>query len=184
MFEANLIEAVLQGNVEAVNRFCAAVSEAVFRHALLVCGSSTDAADVAQVTALHALRGLPGLQKRESGRAWLFRIARRVCRGMRMRSRRTLGISFDPADPAADRPSPAGSPEHSLLIQEELRRLGPALRALPKSQRCILLLHDYEGLSTRETARVMDLTEENVRTQLSRARRTVRERFREKLRLN
>lgn len=178
MFEPSLIESVLQGDVAAVNRFCAAVSEAVFRHALLVCGSSADAADVAQVTALQALRGLPGLRRRESGKAWLFRIARRVCVGMEWRSRRDLGASLDPVDAAAERPGVAASPESAVLIRDELKRLEPALRALPESQRCILLLHDYEGLSTKETAGVMRLSEENVRTQLSRARRTVRTRLR------
>lgn len=177
MFEAQLIEAVLAGDGEAVNRFCGAVCEAVFRHALAVCGSNSDAADVAQITAMQALRGLPALRKREAGRTWLFTIARRVCTSMELRSKRDLGSSLD-ENCATQAPSLRDlSPERLAQIEDQIRRLGPALRKLPENQRCILLLHDYDGLTTKETAEVMGTTEENVRQQLSRARRSLRVRL-------
>lgn len=178
MFEEQLVQAVLAGDSEAVNRFCAAVCETVFRHALLVCGSNSDAADVAQVTAMQALHGLPALRKREAGRTWLFRIARRVCTSMEVRARRDLGSRLDD-DCATQAPALRDlSPERHAQLEDQIRHLGPALRVLPENQRCILLLHDYEGLTTKETAEVMATTEENVRQQLSRARRSVRARLR------
>ncbi len=45
-----------------------------------------------------------------------------------------------------------------------------AIERLPERQRATLLLHYYEGLSVRETARALGVTAGTVKTQLSRAR--------------
>jgi RNA polymerase sigma-70 factor (ECF subfamily) len=50
------------------------------------------------------------------------------------------------------------------------RRLRAAMRRLPAPYRAIVFLRDMEGLSTREVAGVMGLTEDNVKTRLHRAR--------------
>ena len=50
------------------------------------------------------------------------------------------------------------------------RRLHKALRALPAPSRAIVFLREMEGLSTREVATVMGISEDNVKTRLRRAR--------------
>ena len=45
-----------------------------------------------------------------------------------------------------------------------------ALRSLPAPYRAIVFLREMEGLSTREVAKVMGMTEDNVKTRLHRAR--------------
>ena len=47
--------------------------------------------------------------------------------------------------------------------------------ALPETLRVVFLLRDIEGLSTRETADVLDISETAVKTRLSRARLRLRE---------
>jgi RNA polymerase sigma-70 factor (ECF subfamily) len=49
-----------------------------------------------------------------------------------------------------------------------------AIEALPASLRVVFLLRDIEGLSTRETAEVLNLSEMAVKTRLSRARLRLR----------
>jgi RNA polymerase sigma-70 factor (ECF subfamily) len=50
------------------------------------------------------------------------------------------------------------------------RRLRAALRTLPRPSRAVVFLREMEGLSTREVAKVMGMSEDNVKTRLHRAR--------------
>jgi len=53
--------------------------------------------------------------------------------------------------------------------------MNEAVKELPPNLRVVFLLRDIEGLSTRETAEVLDLRETAVKTRLSRARLRLRE---------
>ena len=52
-------------------------------------------------------------------------------------------------------------------------RLPVALRTLPASQRAVVVLREMQGLSTREVADAMGISEANVKTRLSRARKAL-----------
>jgi RNA polymerase sigma-70 factor (ECF subfamily) len=69
-----------------------------------------------------------------------------------------------------DAPDPGKNPEQLLNNAELRRRLRAALRALPAPSREIVFLREMEGLSTREVAKVMNISEDNVKTRLHRAR--------------
>jgi RNA polymerase sigma-70 factor (ECF subfamily) len=69
-----------------------------------------------------------------------------------------------------DPPHPGKNPEQLADNAGLRRRLRKALGALPASYRAIVFLREMEGLSTREVANVMDISEDNVKTRLHRAR--------------
>ena len=54
-------------------------------------------------------------------------------------------------------------------------RLDQSAERLPENLRIVFVLRDIEGLSTRETAEVLDISEMAVKTRLSRARLRLRE---------
>jgi RNA polymerase sigma-70 factor (ECF subfamily) len=54
------------------------------------------------------------------------------------------------------------------------QRLRRALQALPSSYRAIVVMRELDGLSTREVATVMGISEANVKTRLHRARGMLR----------
>jgi RNA polymerase sigma-70 factor (ECF subfamily) len=66
-------------------------------------------------------------------------------------------------------------PEDELLSGEGKKTLDDAIQTLPESLRLVFLLRDVEGLSIRETAEALNLTETNVKTRLLRARMFLRE---------
>jgi RNA polymerase sigma-70 factor (ECF subfamily) len=68
-------------------------------------------------------------------------------------------------------------PEDELLSGEGKKVLDRAIDTLPESMRLVFLLRDVEGLSIRETAEALNLTETNVKTRLLRARLFLRERL-------
>ena len=61
-------------------------------------------------------------------------------------------------------------------MSDEARvNLDASVEQLPESLRIVFLLRDIEGLSTRETAEVLEISEGAVKTRLSRARLRLRE---------
>ena len=66
-------------------------------------------------------------------------------------------------------------PEDDLMSAEGRAYLDKAIENLPYSLRVVFLLRDIEGLSTRETADVLDLSETAIKVRLSRARLRLRE---------
>ena len=55
--------------------------------------------------------------------------------------------------------------------------LDQAMRALPEKQRLVFVLRDIEGLSVREAARLLAISEGNVKVRLLRARLALREKL-------
>jgi RNA polymerase sigma-70 factor, ECF subfamily len=69
-----------------------------------------------------------------------------------------------------DAPDPGRNPEQLADHAGLRRRLRNALRLLPTPYRAIVFLREMEGLSTREVATVMGISEDNVKARLHRAR--------------
>lgn len=106
---------------------------------------------------------------------WIYAIARNEVRGVLRRRTRgpAVGALSDGALPA----NPAEEPEVRLLTQETLDQLAGALESLPKRERDILLLRFWSGLSSRETAERMGLSDANVRYLQSSALKKLRRRM-------
>jgi RNA polymerase sigma-70 factor (ECF subfamily) len=69
-----------------------------------------------------------------------------------------------------DAPHPGKNPEQLAQNAALGRRLRKAMKGLPSQYRTIVFLREMEGLSTREVADVMGISEDNVKTRLHRAR--------------
>jgi RNA polymerase sigma-70 factor (ECF subfamily) len=67
-------------------------------------------------------------------------------------------------------PDSRKNPEQLAQNTALRRRLQQALQTLPGRSRAILVLREMEGLSTREVAKVMEMSEDVVKTRLHRAR--------------
>jgi RNA polymerase sigma-70 factor (ECF subfamily) len=69
-----------------------------------------------------------------------------------------------------DAPDPGKNPEQLAENSGLRRRLRRALQTLPAPYRTVVFLREMEGLSTREVAKVMGTSEDNVKARLHRAR--------------
>ena len=70
---------------------------------------------------------------------------------------------------------PAHGPEEQALTSSLRSRLTRSLAAIPRPYRVVVVLREIEGLSTREVAEVLGISEANVKTRLHRARLLIRE---------
>lgn len=140
----------------------------VYGYCLYRLGSREEAEDAAQLTFVHALRGLRRGVVPRVETAWVFAIAKNVClerhqsRG-RSRDREVL------SDPTTLELEAAGEEHQS----EDVARLRDALTRIPEQQREAVLLREWRGFSYREIATEMGLSLSAVETLIFRARRSL-----------
>ena len=177
---ADLVRDASGGDPAAMERLLTRVQEMAWRFSMSVCGRAADAEDAMQEALIKTYRYTSSIREPEAFRPWLHRTVKNAClmsRRRRVNQPKRLE-SIDPAragdDSASiDPPDPGRNPEQ-LTANSRLRgRLQDALRTLPASQRAVVVLREMQGLSTREVADAMGISEANVKTRLSRARKAL-----------
>lgn len=144
---------------------------AVYNHCFRLCGSWADAEDVTQLTFLTAWRRRAEVRlSNDSALPWLLTVATFTVRSHQRASRRWLAalrrLPPDPADDTALADDVAGR------VDDE-RRMGAVLEAvnrLPRGQREALALCVWSGVSYRDAAEQLGISETSVRSRVSRAR--------------
>jgi RNA polymerase sigma-70 factor (ECF subfamily) len=153
-----------------------------------MCGHREDAEEVVQETLLKVFENIGQLREPEHVRAWVFRIAKNACLIKRRKSvyAPQHELSLDELMPARGN---SGNPmkieiadwsrvPEDAVLQSELQRvLDQAIAEMPETYRSVILLRDVEELSTEETAQVLDLNIDVVKTRLHRARLLARKKL-------
>lgn len=185
--EIDLARRLLAGEEMAFERFVEHFRTKIFQYSWLMCGQRDDAEEVAQETLMKTFESFHQLRDPERVRPWVFRIAKNACLTKRRKSlfapSAAQEISLDELIPAKD--SGNGStqmqiadwsnlPEDTVLRAEMKQELEAAIRRLPELYRSVILLRDAEELSTADTAQILDVTEDVVKTRLHRARLAIR----------
>ena len=172
-----LIERARGGDTRAFEDLARREERALYRHALRIVGTTSDAEDVVQDALFSAWRSIASFQGL-SFRAWLFRIAtNRALDHLRSRKRRPE-LPLDPpdddditwAEPAAPGPDLtqlAGDREALALVET-------ALEMLPADQKTALLLRDVEGFAYEEIATITSTEIGTVKSRIHRGRLAVR----------
>lgn len=177
------LEALVAGDRAEFARLVDAYSSPIYRLGLRMLGDPQDAEDVLQNTFLSVLTHISEFEGRSSLATWLYRIAANEALMLLRRKKPEVNLDdVEAADEAEDLlPTQfvdwSALPEDELLSGEGQRILDGAIATLPESMRLVFLLRDVEGLSIRETAEALNLTETNVKTRLLRARLFLRERL-------
>ena len=175
------IEALRAGDRAEFARLVDAFSAPIYRLGLKMLGNPQDAEDVLQNTFLNALTHLAGFEGRSSISTWLYRIASNEALMLLRRKKTTLNFDDFEAGAEEDTPLPevfvdwSELPEDQLLSGESSTALNDAVKRLPEPLRMVFVLRDVEGISIRDTADILNLTETNVKTRLLRARMALRE---------
>ena len=177
--ETELARALLAGETNAFERFVDHFRFKVFHYSWLMCGRPEDAEEVAQETLLKVFENFDQLREPERVRAWVFRIAKNACLMQRRKSvfAPAHEFSLDDLPPAAQLPGAAPQPE-AIVLDSELRAvLDRVIAELPPIYRAVVLLRDLEELSTEETAQILDLGTDVVKTRLHRGRAAMRQKL-------
>ena len=180
------LEKLIAGDRAEFARLVDVYSGSIYRLGLKMLGNPRDAEDVLQNTFMNALIHLSSFEGRSSVVTWLYRIA--TNEALMLIRKRKPEVSLEQESEEGEAESiedlkPAvfadwsGLPEDELLSSEGKSILDKTIQGLPENLRIVFILRDIEGLSIKETADTLNLTETNVKTRLLRARMYLRERL-------
>ncbi len=185
--DVELVHRAQAGDLSAFETLVAAQERRIYTLARRITGNDQDAEDVTQQSFLSALEHLAGFRNEASFATWLRRIAThaalKVVRKRRGLPTVSLEESTEPSDDHEAIPHPEyiadwrDSPEQLVGRRETARLIETALAQLDEKHRLVFLLRDGEGLSVKETAVELGLSEANVKVRLLRARLQLRERL-------
>lgn len=173
--DEEIVESILQGETGLYEIIMRRYNQRLYRIARSIVQQDTEAEDVMQDTYVRAYQNLKQFAGRSRFSAWLTRIAVNEALGRRKYSQRHLEIEGMPAEKQeALLTSGSASPEHQAATRELGTLLEDAILSLPDAYRPVLMMRDVEEMSTVETATALDLSEENVKVRLHRARAMLR----------
>ena len=170
---------MLAGETGAFDRFVEHFRSRIFHYSWLMCGQPEDAEEVAQETLLKVFENFASLREPERVRPWVFRIAKNACLMQRRRSifAPAREQSLDELPPAAEAAGDPGPPDAGLLRAELRAVLDRVIMELPPAYRPVVVLRDIEELSTEDTAQILDLSPDAVKTRLHRGRLAMRQKL-------
>lgn len=141
-------------------------SREIHRYLLGLCGNNADAEELTQETFLKALLSLNS--SHANVRAWLYTVARNLFYDKTRRAdaeRRALEEL-----PSGEQPGPETELEKKLVN----RQLAKAMMKLEARKREVISLQYFSGLTVKEIAAVMKLSQENVRVLAFRAKKELK----------
>jgi RNA polymerase sigma-70 factor (ECF subfamily) len=168
--EAELIHSAAGGNAGAFSQLVRKYRPQMVRTAYGIVGSAMEADDVAQEAFIKAWTNLPDFRQQCGFGTWLYRIT--VNTAIDAVRRRRLEAPLDDITPGE-----RGSPEEVAVRREGQRRVRAAIQELPPAARAALVLREYEQLSYREIADVLNVPIGTVMSRLNYARQWLKERL-------
>lgn len=180
--DLGVLQRVAAGDAESFGVLLQRHEKRLQQLCLRLLGEKEAARDAVQDIFLKVYRSAGSFKPQGKVATWIYRIAVNHCFN-RLRRRRLLRffsfgeltregqdegdeLELDPADSRPDA-------EQSLNARERWRQTRRVIDQLPENQRLVLVLAKFEGLSYKEIAQVLEITEGAVESRLVRAMRTL-----------
>jgi len=181
-----LLRQAKAGDFAAFQQLITDLQPRVYGLAFRILQQAQDAEDATQQTFLALIEHIGDFREESSLATWVLKIASNHALKILRRRRSHNPISMSSmlsGDSYADVPHPEfiapwSKPAEQIAEQAEVQaEIHKALLELDEKYRMVFILRDIEGLSVRETAQAMELTEGTVKVRLLRARLALRERL-------
>jgi len=173
--DEEVVARVLNGETALFEIIMRRYNQRLYRVAHSILRNDAEAEDVMQDAYVRAYQHLSQFAGRAKFSTWLTRIA--VHEALARAHRRSRVQELD-AEPYGGKMDPLAAktpdPEQQASDHELLALLQSAVLELPPSYRSVLVLRDIEEMSTADTAEALELSEENVKVRLHRARALLR----------
>ena len=143
--------------------------------ALRITMNAAEAEDVVQETMMKVWNRRDQWEQIESIEAFCLTICRNLSldKVRRMDNQtQSLDAAYDPKDLGV-----SSNPEEQAIQSDRIRLVRQIISQLPEKQRSCMQLRDMEGKSYKDIAAILDITEEQVKVNIFRARQTIREKF-------
>ncbi len=187
--EIDLLRRAKLGDFAAFQQLVTKLQPRVYGLAYRILQQAQDAEDVTQQTFLALIEHIADFREESSVATWVLKIATNHALKI-LRKKRTVTMlsmtDITAEDSYSDIPHPdfiapwSQTAEEIVQQAETQAELEKALEELDDKYRTVFVLRDVEGLSVRETAQALHLTESTVKVRLLRARLALRERLTKK----
>jgi RNA polymerase sigma-70 factor, ECF subfamily len=185
--DADLITRARRREEAAIRAIMQANNRRLYRIARGILRNDGEAEDVVQETWVRAFTHLDGFRGDSSLATWLSRIAMNEALGRLRRAR--PGVELDALPPGVleaqiiQFPHSAASenPEKTMAQREIQHVVEHAIDELPEGFRIVFITRVIEGMNVEETAELLDLKPETVKTRLHRARTMLRDNVERKI---
>jgi RNA polymerase sigma-70 factor (ECF subfamily) len=165
---------VAAGNGEAFESLVEHHQVRLLRLCERLLGDPEEARDAAQEVFLKAYRKAAVVRPQGQVYTWLYRIAVNHCLNKLRRRKLVRFLRWEEPGgdaPAFDPPDPAADPAAALESRRRWAATRRAIDQLPENQRAVVVLVRFEGLSYKQAAAVLGITEGAVESRLVRAMR-------------
>jgi RNA polymerase sigma-70 factor (ECF subfamily) len=180
--EKEVVKRARKGDKQAFAQLVNAYSERVYNLALRILRNREDAEDVLQETFLTVLEKFETFDGRSAFFTWIYRIATNASL-MKLRRKKIVFTEF-PDNPDLERGIEnivfidwSQDPTAEIQDKEVKQVLDKAINELPEIYRTVFILRDLEYLSIKETGKILEISEENVKIRLRRARLFLRDKL-------
>ena len=147
----------------------------LFRLALRITLNRDDAEDVVQETMIKVWNRRERWNEIESIEAFCLTICKNLALD-KMKRAESQNPSLEEGHETIDRSYDA-DPEEQAVQRDRVALVKKLMDDLPVKQRTCMQLRDIEGKSYKEIAQLLDITEEQVKVNIHRARQTVKQKF-------
>ena len=166
------IEKVLQGEKEEFAEITRQCNQSLYRVAYAILKNESDAEDVIQTTYLKAYVHLSNFRKEASFKTWITSILVNECNMLLRKKKKAFSLD---GQEVMSQPS-LNVNAMDLLYHQQLRHwLEQAVLSLPEKYRMVYILREVNELSTEESALALNISEENIKVRLHRAKSLLRE---------
>ena len=185
--ETELVQLAIGRDEAAIRAIMLANNRRLYRLARGILRNDSEAEDVVQETYVRALTHLEEFRGDSSLATWLARIAMNEALGRLRRQRPGVELSSLPPGTLEAQiiqfPHSAMSedPEKTMAQREIQRVVEHAVDELPDNFRIVFITRVIEGMNVEETAEILGLKPETVKTRLHRARSMLRENVEKKI---
>lgn len=171
------IERAAAGDTAAFEQIMIHSQQRVMAMTWRMLGNEADARDASQEVFLRVYKYLRSFRRDEDFFAWLYRITMNVCRDAQNKRRHTdrlVSLSDHTEQEAFTVAADQADAEQTAMQAQQRELITRAMATLPYKERASIVLRDVEGLSTEEVARIMKSSATTVRSQISSARKKIR----------
>jgi len=176
---AYLIERAVAGDNAAFEQIMIHSQQRVMAMSWRMLGNEADARDASQEVFLRVYKYLRRFDPNQDFFAWLYRITVNVCRDIARKRRYQdnfmVPMNEDSNDEVRQIPAVQETAEERLIGAQRRELLAEAIATLPYKERASIVLRDVEGLSTEAVAGILKSSATTVRSQISSARRKIRD---------
>ena len=148
----------------------------LYRLALRITLTPAEAEDIVQETMIKVWNRREQWDNIESIEAFCLTICRNISLD-KMRKMENQNQSLSEGEHDAPDQSYSSNPEEQAMQQDRMQLIRQLINQLPEKQRSVMQLRDFEGKSYKEIAKVMGISEEQVKVNIFRARQTIRQKY-------